>query len=123
MNRVVFFRVRGCYNPVRFDPAGKAWIVGDAGIIEGTIESGTLRTIAFTASSRALNSVACDNTQQVWAVGDGGLIMRHQGQQWQSTAYDSVMDFRNGLARVWSGDYTGYIDKAGNYVWRAKWRL
>lgn len=69
------------------DPLGKAWIVGDAGIVEGAIESDRLRTISFKGTSRALNSVACDDTQQVWAVGDGGLIMRYQQQKWHSTEY------------------------------------
>ena len=76
------------------DPSGKAWIVGDAGIVEGTIDSDKLRPMSFTASSRALNSVACDNAQQVWAVGDDGLIMRYEGQHWRSTAYaDGVAYF------------------------------
>lgn len=78
------------FSSMCMDPSGKAWIVGDAGIVEGTIESDKLRTISFTGSSRALNSVACDKAQQVWAVGDGGLIMRYQGQQWRSTAYADV---------------------------------
>lgn len=75
------------FSSMCFDPAGKAWIAGDAGIVEGTIESDTLRTRSFTASSRALNSVACDKAPQVWAVGDGGIIMRYEGQQWRSTTY------------------------------------
>ena len=82
------------FSSMCFEPAGKAWIVGDAGIVEAMIDSDTLRTISFTASSRPLNAVACDNARQVWAVGDGGLIMRHREQQWHSTVYgDGVAYF------------------------------
>lgn len=100
------------------DPSGKAWIVGDAGIVEGTIESDKLRTISFTGSSRALNSVACDKAQQVWAVGDGGLIMRYQGQQWRSTAYADVGSYFMRVKivgpEVWLVGGTSRNGQAGN---------
>ena len=72
-----------------FGSDGKAWIVGDAGIIEGAIESDNLRALSFTSTPRPLNSVACDDAQQVWAVGDGGLIMRYRQRQWLTTVYEN----------------------------------
>jgi len=100
------------------DPSGKAWIVGDAGIVEGTIESDKLRTISFTGSSRALNSVACDKAQQVWAVGDGGLIMRYQAQQWRTTPYADVGSYFLRVKivgpEVWLAGGTSRNGQAGN---------
>jgi len=100
------------------DPSGKSWIVGDAGIVEGTIESDKLRTISFTGSSRALNSVAGDKAQQVWAVGDGGLIMRYHGQQWRSTADADVGSYFMRVKivgpEVWLVGGTSRNGQAGN---------
>jgi hypothetical protein len=43
------------------EPSGIAWIVGDAGLVEATIQSDTLRTTAVTVTRAALKDVSCND--------------------------------------------------------------
>jgi photosystem II stability/assembly factor-like uncharacterized protein len=69
------------------NPLGTVWIIGNAGIIEGTIDSNVLRIDKVTSTNEELRDVTCDDSGNVWAVGAGGLIMHYQQGRWLSIRY------------------------------------
>jgi photosystem II stability/assembly factor-like uncharacterized protein len=87
------------------DRSGKAWMAGDAGIIEATIEFDALQTSAVTMTRSALKDVSCNDSGEVWAVGDEGLIMHYQEKKWTSIQYPDSSAFYNRVKVI------------GNAVW------
>ena len=86
-------------------PSGTAWIVGDGGIVEATIESDALQTSHVTMTGAELNDVSCLDSGEVWATGRNGLIMHYQQGKWESIQYPD----RNVLF--------GRVKVIGNAVW------
>lgn len=77
------------------DRAGSIWLAGNAGIVQGAIESNELRVGSITTTKAVVNDLSCNNSEEVWAVGDKGLIMHYQQKQWTSNQYPDDSAFYN----------------------------
>jgi len=75
------------FSSLCFDPSGAAWIVGDVGIVEATVESDALRTSHVTMARAELNDVSCLKSGEVWTAGRNGLIMYRKQKEWESIQY------------------------------------
>jgi photosystem II stability/assembly factor-like uncharacterized protein len=69
------------FSSICAERSGTVWIVGDAGIVKATIESGVLRSPEVTLTRKPLNDVSCSDGE-VWAVGEDGLIMQYSRNRW-----------------------------------------
>ncbi len=84
------------------DRSGTVWIVGDAGLVEATIESDALQISEVTITNAALKDVSCSDSGEAWAVGDDGLIMHYQQNKWSSIQYHEAKAFFNKVRIVGS---------------------
>lgn len=91
------------FTDICFDRPGRAWAVGDGGIVEISADGDTLNASTIFPTKEALYSVSCSDSGEVWAVGQGGAAFQYQ-HSWNRKEMDEKYTFRRVLSK-------------GNNVW------
>jgi photosystem II stability/assembly factor-like uncharacterized protein len=86
-----------------FDSKGKAWIIGDGGIVEVDVDGPALRLISIFPTSEGLYRVSCSPSGEIWTVG----------------IKNSVFLFRNEWAKIDLSDNLRFtnVRTVGTDVW------
>jgi photosystem II stability/assembly factor-like uncharacterized protein len=81
----------------------KAWIAGDAGILEAAIDGQRMRIVSDLQTDEEVLNIDCRQSGEVWAAGRGGFVYRFRNR-WNTKQIDGSHLFLN-------------VILAGNDIW------